>query len=273
MNLEILKLKLRNSKFQGIVFFPLRLFAGLRYLYGENRKFVNWLFKSSEHTNYTYELTSRNIDHLAWFVSNVTNSEISDVKRYFDELILDQDFNTYLINQEVSNGSRKYDSGILKIGRRLAWYAIVRALKPRLVVETGTDKGLGSLILAQAVVRNGSGKVITIDINPKSGQYIDNRFIGSLEILKGDSVDCLNSIDKIDVFLHDSNHSADHELAELNIILEKMNSKSLVMSDNGHATDSLSDWCKLNNYQFNYFQEVPKNHWYKGASLSVAKNW
>ena len=38
-------------------------------------------------------------------------------------------------------------------GRRLGWYALVRALKPRTVVETGADKGLGSCVLAALRLR------------------------------------------------------------------------------------------------------------------------
>src|SRR5271166_6157669 len=40
------------------------------------------------------------------------------------------------------------------LAHRVAWYAVVRAKKPRLVVETGIKHGLGSLVLLVALERN-----------------------------------------------------------------------------------------------------------------------
>jgi len=49
----------------------------------------------------------------------------------------------------------------LEIGELLN--AIVRAVKPEVVVETGTHKGFSALMIAQALQANGSGHLYTID--------------------------------------------------------------------------------------------------------------
>src|SRR5207248_9880418 len=41
-----------------------------------------------------------------------------------------------------------------RYGRRLGWYALTRATKPRVLVETGVDRGLGTAVLAAAMLRN-----------------------------------------------------------------------------------------------------------------------
>lgn len=47
-------------------------------------------------------------------------------------------------------------------------HALVLATKPRLVLETGTFRGLGSLALASAIHWNGVGRLITVDASESS---------------------------------------------------------------------------------------------------------
>ena len=54
----------------------------------------------------------------------------------------------------------------------------MRATKPKIVVETGTEKGLGSLVLAEALIKNESGRLITIDMEPSSGLLIGPEYGG-----------------------------------------------------------------------------------------------
>ena len=64
--------------------------------------------------------------------------------------------------------------------RRLGWYALVRALKPRFVVETGVDKGLGACVLTAALRRNvadgSEGRYIGTDINPEAGYLLRGEY-------------------------------------------------------------------------------------------------
>jgi cephalosporin hydroxylase len=56
-------------------------------------------------------------------------------------------------------------------------------MKPQLVVETGTEKGLGSLVLAEALIQNGSGRLITVDMEPSSGLLIGAKYDGVIQRL------------------------------------------------------------------------------------------
>lgn len=49
---------------------------------------------------------------------------------------------------------------------RLFLYAIIRMLKPPLVVETGCYTGWGTLAMSSAVKSNGNGRLISCDIDP-----------------------------------------------------------------------------------------------------------
>ncbi len=55
-------------------------------------------------------------------------------------------------------------------------YAIVRALKPKLAVETGTFSGLSSTYIARAMQENGRGRLITCEMDPLVCESARKRF-------------------------------------------------------------------------------------------------
>ena len=84
--------------------------------------------------------------------------------------------------------------------------AVVTAIKPRLVVETGTFMGVSTLWIAEGLKANGRGKVVTCECDPKicakakeriesSGlaEWIDFREESSLEIRVEGEIDLLYS--------------------------------------------------------------------------------
>jgi predicted O-methyltransferase YrrM len=63
--------------------------------------------------------------------------------------------------REIENFLKDADYGkdvVVEFGRRLGWYILVRSQKPRIIVETGVDHGVGSLVLTSALLRNKSEK-------------------------------------------------------------------------------------------------------------------
>ena len=61
--------------------------------------------------------------------------------------------NTIIERTKSSSFSRFADLDV-RFGRRLGWYAFIRVIKPKVVIETGVDKGLGSILLCSALLRN-----------------------------------------------------------------------------------------------------------------------
>jgi len=59
-----------------------------------------------------------------------------------------------------------------------------------LVVRAGTEKCLGSLVLAEALLKNDSGRLVTIDLEPSSVLLIGGNWetvIDHVEVLDNDS--------------------------------------------------------------------------------------
>ena len=83
-----------RTRLASLAAFPYRLAKVARHDAKVVRTSAKWLFTSREHHNYTYELTPRNREHMAWFVSAVCDVPVADVRGWFDELEADRDLRT-----------------------------------------------------------------------------------------------------------------------------------------------------------------------------------
>jgi hypothetical protein len=89
--------------------------------------------------------------------------------------------------------------------------------------------------------------------------------------LYGDSIESLKKLDvAIDLFINDSDHSADYEAEEYKIIADKLSERAFVLGDNSHVTDKLLEFSLATNRQFIFFKEKPLNHWYPGAGIGIS---
>ncbi len=236
------------------------------------RRSAEWLWRSRETTNFTYDLTPVNLDHLCWWVANVTGSEIHRVREVVRELLDDTALVRHVARASAASSRAFRADRDARFGRRAAWYALVRILRPELVVEAGTDQGLGALALGAALVRNGHGQLVTIDTNPASGGLLAG-FDAPIEHVIGSSIDVipqLTDLGNVDLFIHDSLHSQDYERRELSVLEGQLAPSAVVLSDNAHNTSALSDWAAETGRSFLFFQEQPLNHWYPGGGAGAA---
>jgi hypothetical protein len=66
--------------------------------------------------------------------------------------------------------------------------AFVRGLKPELVLETGTGHGVTAERIGRALVANGHGRLVTIEIDPPRAEAARRRCAGlPVEVVTGDS--------------------------------------------------------------------------------------
>ena len=152
----------------------------------------------------------------------------------------------------------------MPFGRRIGWYILVRVLRPRLVVETGTHDGLGSTAVLAALERNAAdgsdGRLISIDVDPSTGWLVPDRLRGRYEQLHGDSVEVLERIDdRIDLAILDSAHVYDHELRELELLRAKAGAETVFVSDNP-GTNSLADFADEHGLSYSVFRERSLRH-------------
>jgi len=205
------------------------------------------------------------------------------VDHYFCELLESKALMDHLEDWKISRPWLR-DSTLVP-GRRVVWYAAVRLLKPKLVVETGVHHGLGALVIISALKKNleegFEGRYIGTDIDPSAGSMISGDYSAWGTVLYGDSLRSLESLGQsIDIFINDSNHSADYELAEYFTIEHILSPNALVIGDNTHTSESLNLWSREKGRDFLLLYEKPKDHWYPGAAVGLsipatkpAKSW
>lgn len=235
------------------------------------RVYFQFLLFDRERTNFTYGLA--NADELAGFVAETVDASREDVERYLREVGGDVDLEERLATRLRPRRDRNDQP---KFGRRLGWYCFVRATKPRLVVETGTADGLGSALLARALQRNRAegdpGELLTFDVDPSSGWLLDGDLLDETHVVIGDTTATLPQTlegRQVDVFIHDSLHTYEHERFELETAVAHAGERLLLISDNAHATTALADLCRELAIPYAFFRERPLRHFYPGAGIGL----
>lgn len=253
---------------------PVRWVRALGYYAPQLKHTIVWAATSREFANFTYDITEENREYMAHTISAVTGASYSRVIGYFCEIQEDEGLKRHVAEGIQRSRMRHSADPRCELGRRVGWYAFVRILKPQVVVETGVDKGLGALTLCAALMRNAGegypGRYLGTDINPDAGFLLTKPYSDFGEILIGDSIKSLQSIPAIDVFVNDSDHSADYERREYETIASKLTSNGLILGDNSHCTDVLARFSQEHGRQFIFFREQPKDHWYPGAGIGIS---
>jgi predicted O-methyltransferase YrrM len=265
-----------RSRLAPLAAFPVRLAKVARHDAKVLRRSVHWLFASREHHNYTYKLTALNTDHLAWFVSVLCEVPVADVRGWIGEIESDTQLREHIERTTAGAARRGLADRHVHYARRLGWYAIVRAKKPAHVVETGVDKGLGTCVIAAALLRNTAeghpGRVTSLDINPEAGYLAKAApWAEVVDLVIGDSIASLGALDRpVDLFLHDSDHSAGHERNEFAAVEPHLAEHALLLTDNVTVTNVLSRHAEQTGRRFMAFREQPAEHWYTGDGIGAA---
>ena len=205
----------------------------------------------------------------------ISGHKLEDVQRYMRELDEDENLRSVLRERTLASPDRHNSDVEPRYGRRLGWYALVRATKPRVVVETGVDRGLGTAVIGAALLRNTKegypGLVYATDIIPTCGHLFAEPYKSYGRILLGDSVELLKKFpEAVDIFLHDSDHRAEYEWAEFLAIEPRLHPGSIVMSDNSQQTSKMLEFAGRIGKSFLYFQDQPKDHWWPGDGIGAA---
>jgi predicted O-methyltransferase YrrM len=117
---------------------------------------------------------------------------------------------------------------------------LVRAARPRVVVETGVLYGASSAPILAALVRNGGGELHSLEIGRDPREPPHHHFVpGELRrlwtLVIGDSREELEPLLKrcapVDMFLHDSLHTFDHMTWEFETALPYLSPAGILTSD------------------------------------------
>lgn len=93
-----------------------------------------------------------------------------------------------------------------EVGR--LFYQLVRAKRPKLVVEFGTSFGLSALHIAAALRDNGEGRLIATELEAAKvararAHFVEAGLENRIELREGDALDTLRDVSNIDLLLLD----------------------------------------------------------------------
>ncbi|MCK9482047.1 MAG: class I SAM-dependent methyltransferase [Bacteroidia bacterium] len=252
-----------------------RVLYATQYPLKQLGKVIKWGFTSREDTNYTYDLSDDNMLFMAHFIAVVTGKQYKDVLTLFDEIQQDSSLRSHVLDEIKKSPLGRFADKEVRLARRIGWYAFVRIVKPKVVIETGIDKGLGSVVLCAALLKNKEegyiGKYYGLDINPEAGYLLSGKYTEVGEVLYNDSIESLKTFNEpIDLFINDSDHSLEYEYNEYKTIAHLLTDQSIILGDNSHCSDKLALFSQETNRRFLFFKEEPINHWYEGAGIGVS---
>jgi hypothetical protein len=215
---------------------------------------------------YNFERTIDEDECVEFIISLLDNTNPNQIRKYYKEIQNDETF-----REQIESGLARTDvrPDQLTPTWRDVLYVLVRLHSPNTVVETGVFDGLSSAYLLQALEANENGTLISIDImdpeilpsdieDPTPGWVVPNNLRPRWDLRIGDARKLLPTVTekaKIGMFLHDSNHDAEHMEFEFNTVANGMVSDSILLADNVEynnsfaefAGDSLKNVTKLTN--------------------------
>jgi predicted O-methyltransferase YrrM len=232
---------------------------------------LRYLLFDREYDNFTYDIS--NHDELARFLADALRVPVEQAFGYILELERDAQLRSTLEHRLRSRPDRNRHA---RYGRRLGWYAAARIRKPRLIVETGVHDGLGSAVLLRALSRNAAdghpGRLLSFDIREDVGWLIDEGLRELLELVIGDTRSLLPPVlegREVEMFIHDSDHSHEHETFEFETIAKFARPGAILISDNAHAGTAFAEFCNRRRLRQYFFRERPQRHFYPGAGIGL----
>ena len=190
---------------------------------------------------------------------------------YLDELLNDRDL-IEMIEAAVAPvptwETKHFDSLFQFRLFRILLYIVLRVERPAIVVETGVLHGLTTLFLLRALERNGSGRLVSVDLPsyaesgpsnqdgyaatlPKGcepGWIVPKKRYPDWQLILGASRDVLPGLDAergaVDLFCHDSEHTFQVMWFELDWAWRNLRQDGLIVCDNIESNTSFADFCR-----------------------------
>jgi predicted O-methyltransferase YrrM len=141
----------------------------------------------------------------------------------------------------------------LSESKREILYMIVRKTKPSIAVETGVGPGVSTIIILSALE---DGKLYSIDLRDKLENGFSVGFLVPINLRSkwrlfiGESrfilPKILQKLNRVDIFLHDSEHTYENIMFELKTVWNKLSKGGIILVDNFEWNDATIDFVREN---------------------------
>ena len=146
----------------------------------------------------------------------------------------------------------------------LILYNTIRNKRPDCVLETGVANGFSTRIILEAMEKNGSGKLYSVDIKNDVGKFVKagpSKIKKRWNLIINKKMRQLDSLIKrggLDIFIHDSDHSYKNMIYEFDVAYKRVRSGGLIMSDDTNSNSAFLDFCRSKGLNFELYPSFRK---------------
>jgi predicted O-methyltransferase YrrM len=188
------------------------------------------------------------------FLALAADTSPDTIRKYIDEPSEQLQFTAHL--KGCIPALRKTPDPVVYLYAKkvLIQYALARAIRPDVIVETGVANGISSSYWLLACQLNGKGWVYSIDIDngeylppgKPTGWIVPDYLRGRWTLELGDARDVLpkilGQVGSVDIFVHDSSHSYEHMKFEFDRAYPHIRPGGLLLSDDVDFNTAFSEF-------------------------------
>ena len=190
------------------------------------------------------------------FLARITGVTPRKIRSFMNEPINTPEFAAHLRESEVKFRSLNMLSADLYAKKILNQYAVVRALQPKCVIETGIASGVSSAYLLLALKKNDLGELHSIGlpdpaflpIGKEMGWIVPAWLRSSWTIYPVDSREILpqlfHELLHVGVFIHDSLHTYDHMMWEFRTAYPYLPRNGVLIADDALCNTAFEEFAK-----------------------------
>ena len=208
-------------------------------------------------------------------LSKYLNIDLKKIEGFYTELLEDSQFLAE-INEQIQSSRKFYQNAIFKHEeldsidwmaiQRIILYILVRLYRPAVCLETGVFYGGNTCFILNALRRNNFGELISIDLPANKiesskrhflvgdgediPQELDSGFLihkslkNKWDFIRGDSLQEIPKIEKkVDMYVHDSEHSFEFIQKEMSLIWNKLTDNAIIVADDLDWSNGFFAFC------------------------------
>lgn len=190
------------------------------------------------------------------FLAALTGASVPQLRSYLSEPFADANLMRHLERSRPLVDQAQIYSAELYAKKVLLQYAIVRASRPSLVVETGVANGVSTAYLLLALKKNGIGHLHSVGLEEGSflppgkgiGWLVPEEFRCRWTLHRGDAAQLLpallRELGTIDVFIHDSLHTYEHMMFEFDQACPHLRPGGFLLADDALWNAAFDDFAR-----------------------------